>query len=562
VRNDCPPANVVTAPPRVAATGYVRPLVSCLGLLAWLAAVVPVQAGQGFVSPAERQMVVPFENESGSARVYWLAEASAVLLTDDLAALGAAVLSREERLLAFEQLSVPPFAALSHATVIRIGTLLAATQVVVGRFILTGDTLTVRARAIRLDSGRLLPEVTESAPLTDVFQLYDRIARRLLPDAATAPEAMQQGRPPLQAFEQYVKGLLAQRPSTQIAFFTEALRLSPAFHRASLGLWSAHTAQGEFQRAYNAVRQVPAGDDLSRRARFLASLSMLDLAQYGAAADAMAALNQQRPDAALTNNLGVVQLRRPTGGTLVKASSFFAEATRMDPTDAAVFFNLGYAHWLERDIPSAVAALREVVRRAPADGDAHFVLGVALQAAGSPVEAAREKELARQLSSTYADWEARPGGAGTVPLRLERVKMDLDAPAALRVNDVIVSAGQRDQQNVAVFHLESGKRLFQAERDVEAIAEFRRAVYLSPYQSEAHLMLGRAYLRTGRPSLAVSALKISIWSADTDAARLALANVYIEMKDGASARSEVQTVLRRNPVSVEAQRLLERIPVN
>jgi tetratricopeptide (TPR) repeat protein len=562
VCNDHTAASILTLPPRAAVARQVCCLVASLGLLAGLSTPVPAEAGQGFVSPAARQLVVPFDNESGSARVYWLAEASAVLLTDDLTALGATVLSREERLLAFEQLSVPPFAALSHATVIRIGGLVGATQVVVGRYVLTGNTLTVRARAIRLDSGRLLPEVIESAPLGDVFQIYDRIARRLLPEATTTPEMLQQGRPTLPAFEQYVKGLLAQSPSTQIWFFTEALRLSPDFHRARLGLWSAHTAQGEYQRAYNAVRPIPGTDRRWRRARFLASLSMLDLAQYGAAADALSELNQQRPDAALANNLGVVQLRRPPGATLVKASSFFAEAARLDPTDASVFFNLGYAHWLERDIPSAVAALREVVRRDPADGDAHFVLGVALQAAGSPVEAGREKELARQLSSTYADWEARPGGANSLPRRLERVKTDLDVPAALRVNDVIVSAGQRDQQELAVFHLESGKRLFQGERDVEAIAELRRAVYLAPYQSEAHLMLGRAYLRTGRPALAISALKISIWSADTDVARLTLATAYLETKDSAAARSEVQAVLRRNPGSVEAQRLLERLPAN
>ena len=87
------------------------------------------------------------------------------------------------------------------------------------------------------------------------------------------------------------------------------------------------------------------------------------------------------------NNLGVVQLRRPAGGTLAKASSFFAEATRADPTDADLYFNLGYAHWLEKDLPAAIEALREVVRRDPADGDAHFVLGVALQVSGSAVEA-------------------------------------------------------------------------------------------------------------------------------------------------------------------------------
>lgn len=533
----------------------------CFCLLACLSNAGPA-AAQGFASSRERQMVVPFENASGSARVYWLSEASAVLLTDDLTALGATALSREDRLLAFEQLHVPPSSPLSHATVIRIGGLVGASQVVVGSYVLTGETLTVRARAIRLDSGRLLPEVSESAPIEEIFQIYGRVARRLLPDSRVAAEAMEQGRPPLVAFEQYTKGLLARSPMAQVSFFSQALRLAPAFQPARLGLWAAYTQQGEHQRALDVVRQVPPDHALARRARFLSSLSLLDLAQFGPAADTLGELNRQRPDAALMNNLGVVQLRRPAGTSLVKASSFFLEATRVEPADADLFFNLGYARWLDKDVPEAIEALREVVRRNPADGDAHFVLGVALQTSGSPVEAGREKELARQLSSTYAEWEARPAGANTVPRGLERVKTELDVPSVLRVNDVIVAAGQRDQQEQAVFHLESGKRLFQSERDADAIVELRRAVYLAPYQSEAHLMLGRAYLRAGRMAEAVSALKISIWSADTIPARLALADAYMRLKDGTSARAEAQTVLRRDPGNIEARRVLDRLAGN
>ena len=45
------------------------------------------------------------------------------------------------------------------------------------------------------------------------------------------------------------------------------------------------------------------------------------------------------------------------------------------------------------------------------------------------------------------------------------------------------------------------------------MVELRRAVYLSPYEAQAHLLIGRIHLRAGRPQEAVDALKISIWSA-------------------------------------------------
>ena len=99
-----------------------------------------------------------------------------------------------------------------------------------------------------------------------------------------------------------------------------------------------------------------------------------------------------------------------------------------------------------------------------------------------------------------------------MPRGLERLKLAVDVAGTLQVDDVIVAAEQRDQRALALFHLDAGRRLVQAERDAEAIAELRRAVYLAPYESEAHLLLGRVYLRGGRTEDAITALRIAIWA--------------------------------------------------
>ena len=49
-------------------------------------------------------------------------------------------------------------------------------------------------------------------------------------------------------------------------------------------------------------------------------------------------------------------------------------------------------------------------RRNPADDDAHYVLGAALQASGAAEEGAREKDLARRLSSVYSELDASRTG--------------------------------------------------------------------------------------------------------------------------------------------------------
>lgn len=505
-----------------------------------------------------RLMVIPFEQVTRDPRTYWLGEGSAVILSDDLLALGAQAITRDDRLRAFERLRVPAIARLSYATVIRLGEIVGASQVIVGSVELQGDELTVRARPIRLDTGRMAPEIVARGPLADVFGVYAGIARRILPDSRISSQEMEQGHPPIAAFEQYIKGLLAEAPATRIAFLNQALMLAPTFERVRLALWNVYTDQSDHQRALAVAKQVPATHRLSRQARFLSGLSLINLAQYQEAFDVLMELNRSAPDPALLNDLGVVQLRRPAGAPGGRAVSYFGDAIAIDSSDGDLFFNLGYAYWLEREVATSIGWLREAVRRNPADHEAHYILGVALQATGSSAEGAREKELAKRLSSSVTAWESRP--QGPVPRGLERLKTEVDVSAAFRLENVIDAAMQKEQRELATFHLEAGRRLFQTERDADAIAELRRAVYLAPYQSEAHLLLGRTYLRGGRVQEAIDALKISIWSEDSVPARLALAEAYLAATDPAAARAELQTVLRRDPPNVEARRLLDRIP--
>ena len=77
-----------------------------------------------------------------------------------------------------------------------------------------------------------------------------------------------------------------------------------------------------------------------------------------------------------------------------------------------------------------------------------------------------------------------------------------------------------------------------------------------PTKPQAHLLVGRIHLRAGRPADAVEALKISIWSADSAAARVALAEAYLKQQNTAAARTELDRALVLDPESAEAKRLL------
>lgn len=529
-------AAVVAAPAAAAGTAAARPQ-----------AIPPVSP----IAAAPRILIAPFETPPHDSRAYWLGEAVPLLMTDDIDARGLGAISRTARERAYEQLHLPPHAVLSRATVIRVGQLAGAERVIVGDVSVDGDTLVVHARPIRIDVGREDPEITERGPLTDVFALVRRVARRAVPggDAASAPA------PSLQAFEQFAKGLLAEQPATQASFLETAIALDPSYDRARLALWDVRTAQGDHAAALAAVRKVPAASPMARRARFRSAVSLISLRQYDEAFGILKALETERDEPAVLNDLGVVQLRRGSTPETGKPAYYLTKAAKGEPDDPEFLFNLGYAYALDRDPQAAIYWLRETLRRNPADGDAHVVLAAALEQAGRSVEAARERELAGQLNSKYAEVSRREA----LPRGLERVREDLESRPDLEIDQAISSTTQRDQRDVAQFHLDRGRRLFAHEQDREAMAELRRAVFLSPYEAEAHLLIGRIHLRGSRPKEAVDALKISIWSHDSAAAHAALAEAYLQLKDAGSARAEIQRALALDPGLPEARQLQDRL---
>jgi tetratricopeptide (TPR) repeat protein len=532
-------------------------IVACAALLAThpLAAQRPI---------TDRVLVMPFENTRHEPRLQWLGEASAVLLEDHLTARRVAAIPRDERVRAFEDLHLPLTASLSHATVIKVGHLVGAAEVIVGGYVLDGTTLRVNAHRIRIDVGRVDPDVSDQASLTDLFASLARLAGKLAPDSA-APAAPSQPAPPLPAFENYIKGLVAENPTAQAAFLDAAIKAFPGYDRAELALWNVRTGVADHVSALAAARAVPASSPLSRRAKFLAGVSLTALKRYDEAFAVFKAWVDEAPSGsekaaglgAALNNLGVIQIRRGATAETGLPAFYLTKAADADPGDVDFLFNLGYAYMLDRNNQAAIYWLREAVRRDPGDPDAHFVLAAALQGSGSSVEAEREKELARRLSSRYGELERRAASDKLpVPRGLERLRDEPAAPAGFRPDPAVVTSAQRDQRELVTFHLDRARRLYERAADGEAMSELRRALYLSPYEAQAHLLVGRIHLRAGRPQEAVNALKISIWSQDTAPAHVALAEAYLKLQNAAGARTELERALALDPNSADAKRML------
>jgi tetratricopeptide (TPR) repeat protein len=541
-----------------------------LSALPWIAAVValtvilgsPGASGAQSV-PGSRVLVMPFAAEvepqaaGGAGAARWLGEAAAVLVTDGLTSLGLGALPRDERVAAFDRLQLPMSAGLTRATMIRIGEIIGASEIVFGEVRL-GEKLMVRARIVRLDTGREAPVVTGEATLAEIFPLFERVAGGVASATGRVRAgAVATGTPlPLEAFENYVKGLVAATPASQQRFLEAAMAQVPKDPRILTALWAVYSAQGLHDKALAAANAVPAGSLLSRKARFALALSLIELKRFDGAYKELSTLFTTRPSPALSNALGVVQLRRPAEAGRTPATTYFARAVNDLPDNTDYLFNLGYAHALAHNSTDALLWLRETVRYDAADGDAHIVMAVVLQAAGRTAEAQRERELARLLGTNV---ESIGAIGGPVPPGLERIGTDLDLSASPRVDAAIATPAQRDQRETALFHVARGRELFTARRDREAINELRRAIYLAPYEDAPHLLLGQLFQRGGQLPAAIDEFQVALWCRESLAGRLALADALLESGDRVLARREADRALALAPGNPEALALIKKI---
>ncbi len=115
---------------------------------------------------------------------------------------------------------------------------------------------------------------------------------------------------PLEAFENYVKGLVAPTPAGEQRFLETAERQAPGDARILMALWRVYNAQGMADKALAAANAVPPCRALSRDARFAVAISLIQLKRFDGASQALAALYASGHAAAISNALGIVEVRR------------------------------------------------------------------------------------------------------------------------------------------------------------------------------------------------------------------------------------------------------------
>lgn len=446
-------------------------------------------------------LVMPFENASTVPGIDWIGEAFPEVLGQRLDAGQLYIISRPERLAAFDQLGIPASARPSRATVYEIAQELDADYVVLGNYRFDGQTFTAHARVMDADRLRLSPELTESGTLYDLIRIqtamaWDVLQELKLPGIAGKAEFVSQFAPMrLDALENYVRGVLAADPEEKIRRFQEVVRLEPANALALLHLGKAYYQTKNYEQAINWLTKVPKGDEKGNEALFYLGLAAFYANQMDKAAAAFNELSIRLPLTEIFNNLGVVEARLGDKS----ARGYFEKSVETDPNDPDYRFNLAVALYREGDTQGATGELRS-----------------ALTLHNDPEARGFLEEIA--------------SGAPVQRVPLERIKSNYDESSFRQLSLEIENAEEAhlektDPAHHAAFHVQRGQELLDQGLSREAEKQFREAVSLDATNAAAHA---------------------------------GLAQVLESRKDAAGARDEAETALRLKPSS-QAYLVLARL---
>lgn len=350
-------------------------------------------------------LVLPFFNETGSQNIDWIGESIAEALRESLASQGVLVLTRDDRLEGYRRLSIRPNAVLTHASIIKLGEALDASQVIYGRYQITHaadpavaaessdsstpaitprDSVRIAARILDLEHTRQGPEFEEIGALEDLASLETHLAWQCLkavaPNKAASEEEFRRDRPTLRldAIENYIRGLLAATPEQQHRLFTQAVRLDPRFSEPCFQLGKMEFQKKDYAVAVGWLQKVSRADSHYFEASFLLGLCRYYTGDFAGAAKRFETVAGPLPLNEVLNNLGAAQSRLG----LPAALDNFRRAAEGDTTDPDYQFNIGYVLWKRGDFAAAAESFRALLDRSPDDGEAVVFLGRCLKKDG------------------------------------------------------------------------------------------------------------------------------------------------------------------------------------
>ena len=507
-----------------------------------IAGVAHSQSSASDPSPHGRLLLVlPFENHTFQPNLDWIGEGAADILNRRLDSAGFLTISRGDRVYALDRLGLPQSFQPSHATTIRIAQTLDADSVVLGSYTVTADKITASVQILDVKALKLSPPIQQDGDLKNLLDLLNtlawRIARQLDPSYSVAQQTFlaADGQLHVDAFENHIRGTIAESPSERIVHLKEALRINPGFTPAWFALGMAFYANQDYDSAAATFGRLSKDDPRALEADFYRGLAFFYSANYMKAEDAFAFVQLRLPLPEVVNNQAVAASRRGHD-----AAALFQQAVTADPKDPDYRFNLAVSLRRRNDIQGAIREIDQELKLRPQDTEAQ----------------------------TFAKVLKDPGSVKPNPDKGKAITDDTLPPERIKrsYNETGFRQAAFEMEQVESLRLASlppaerasalvkqGEQFMNSGLTLEAERQFQAALQANPSSALAHAGLAQVREHSGDLDAARKEAQQSLSLAPNVPAHLVLARVDLASNQLGTAATEVAQALKLEPANANAR---------
>lgn len=548
--------------------------------------------------------VLPFENNSTQPGLDWIGASFPDILNSRLSSAGFLTIRREDRRYAMQHLALPVDFHPTQATAYRIAQTLDADYVVFGNYTVANGRIQATARVLDMHGPSMGATLQQEGNLDQLIDIEDslawKVAMQIDPNLNLEEQTFLAASRDLRldAFENYIRGLVEPGVEERIGHLTKAVQLSPGYVQAWFALGQAYFDNQQYDQAQAAFARVPKGGRLSLEAMFYSGLSDLYTGNYASAQTAFASIASVLPLPEVLNNEGIAFNRRGQNGT-----AFFKRVVEMDPQSADYWFNLAVSERRQKNYTAALNAVAHCLTIHPQDQEAQNLRKnlsmlksgqltytpakpAVTQADGSTAqtdsndqapadladdlpdtdELARDKPQAKKPSGVSSSPAASSGSDATSPdyEPLERIARAYDE-SSLRQG-----AFALEQMNAMKLRslppAERAQKLCQQGNSyvsdgllLEAERQFQLALAADPNSSASYAGLSEVHEYAGSVKIAQQEANKSLQLQSNAAAYLVLARIALSQHALPDARSNIDSALKLEPSNTAAKGILQAI---